>query len=132
MAQPKPPGQTFVALYDDGGSSGTGVPRVSEQLGREAKVEFACVGPDDIRGGALSQSAQSLATITSYVGGVAADATAAVNLTLAGNVVVNTTEAIISGGSAVTEPGARMMYRAVSSSTPPAAKWIVSEPGRVN
>jgi hypothetical protein len=48
-------GRTRVALYDAGGSSGAGVPRVLEQLGEQSDVGVMRVGPADIRGGALKQ-----------------------------------------------------------------------------
>ena len=48
-------GRTHVALYDAGGSSGAGVPRVLEQLKDSPEVSVVRVGPDDIRGGALKQ-----------------------------------------------------------------------------
>jgi predicted deacylase/putative intracellular protease/amidase len=54
-APPRAPGEKRVALYDAGGSSGAGVPRVSEQLSRETNVTLALVGPEDIRGGVLGQ-----------------------------------------------------------------------------
>jgi phosphoribosylformylglycinamidine (FGAM) synthase-like amidotransferase family enzyme len=48
-------GRMRVALYDAGGSSGAGVPRVLEQLSSQPDVGVVRVGPDDIRGGALKQ-----------------------------------------------------------------------------
>jgi glutamine amidotransferase-like uncharacterized protein len=48
--------RTRVALYDSGGSTGAGIPRVLEQLeGTARAVEVVRVGPPEIRGGALSQ-----------------------------------------------------------------------------
>jgi hypothetical protein len=55
MEQPPASGQTRVALYDAGGSTGQGVPRVLEILGHEKHLDVACVGPADIAEGALSQ-----------------------------------------------------------------------------
>ncbi len=48
----RPPGIAIrVALYDDGGSAGAGIPRVTEQLGRCKDIELTKLSSDGIRAG---------------------------------------------------------------------------------
>ena len=44
-----------VALYDAEGSTGKGVPRVKELLGKEKDVELVVFKPEDIRAGKLGR-----------------------------------------------------------------------------
>jgi predicted deacylase len=47
--------RTMVALYDEAGSFGAGVPRIVELLDGQAHIGVVRVGPEDIRSGALDQ-----------------------------------------------------------------------------
>ena len=49
-------GVTVVALYDSIGSSGKGVPRVTELLGREPRVQVTKIKAEDIQQGALNRT----------------------------------------------------------------------------
>lgn len=54
-AEEKPPAKPIrVALYDAEGSTGKGVPRVKELLGKEKDVELVVFKPEDIRAGKLA------------------------------------------------------------------------------
>lgn len=55
LAEDKAPAKPLrVALYDAEGSTGKGVPRVTELLGKEKDVELVIFKPEDIRAGKLT------------------------------------------------------------------------------
>lgn len=55
LPRERTPGETRVALYDAGGTGGSGVPRICGIMGRQKNTTVVEVGPDEIQNGALAQ-----------------------------------------------------------------------------